>query len=393
MSRPSLGTASRVILGPLATAGWVYGQVQALRRWAYRRGWLASERAAVPVISVGNLVVGGTGKTPCVERVCRLLQDMGARPAVLSRGYRGSSTAAAAVVGDGERVLLGWQEAGDEPVLLARSLPGVPVVIGRDRRAAARKAVEAFGVDVLVLDDGFQHLRLRRDLDLVTVDARNPFGNGACLPRGLLREWPRALADADMVLLTRTRGLPPERIASLRGTVARYCPGIRILSTEHAPTGWVDLRTGELLPLEAVHGHKVLAFAGIGTPAAFFHDLKALGVRVVEGVPFPDHHPFTPEDRGKLVEWARLVHATALVTTEKDAVRLGTGLPGDLRYLALRIELRVHGEEVLAEALRRAAGLAPQGPPGHHGGAEERDGVPGGGAAGVPAGSATRRSR
>lgn len=373
-----------MILGPLAAAGWVYGQVQALRRWAYRRGWLRSERAPVPVISVGNLVVGGTGKTPCVERVCRLLRSMGARPAVLSRGYRGSSTAEAAVVGDGERVLLGWREAGDEPVLLARSLPGVPVVIGRDRRAAARKAVEAFGVNVLVLDDGFQHLGLRRDLDLITMDARNPFGNGACLPRGLLRECPRALADADMVLLTRTRGLAPERIASLKETVGRYCPGIPIVSTEHAPTGWVDLRTGEVLPLEAVHGHKVLAFAGIGSPAAFFHDLKALGVRVVEGVPFPDHHPFTPEDRGKLEEWARLVHATALVTTEKDAVRLGDDLPGDLRYLALRIELRVREEQILAAALRRAAGLAPDGPSGHHGLGPQRD---------EPAGSPTRRKR
>ncbi len=356
LSRPAVGPVSRLLAAPLSGAGWAYGQAQALRRWAYRRGWLRSEHPGVPVVSVGNLTLGGTGKTPCVERICRVLQGMGRRPAVLSRGYGGSASRSGAVVGDGRRVLADWTVGGDEPVLLARRLPGVPVLVGRDRRRTARRAVRELGADALVLDDGFQHLRLARDLDVVTIDARNPFGNGACLPRGLLREGLRALADAGLVVLTRTRGLPRGRVAALRETVDRYAPGVPVLTAEHRPAGWIGADGERMLEVEALRGEKVLAFAGIGNPAAFFEDLEALGLRVVDSVPFPDHHRFTAEDLGRLAEWGRLVNASALVTTEKDLVRLPRDLPEGVPWLALRIELELRPEGVLEAALRRCIG-------------------------------------
>ncbi len=344
LSRPALGWVSRLGLGPLAAAAWAYGRVQAARRWAYRRGLVPSWRAGAPVISVGNILVGGTGKTPCVEAVCRMLQDAGRRPAVISRGYGGRFDGPWAAVSDGDRVLMSPADAGDEPVLLADRLPGVPVLVGRDRRRPAREAVDRYGADVLVLDDGFQHLRLRRDLDVVTVDVRNPLGNGHCLPRGLLREGPSALADADVVLLTRTRGVAPDRIASVRRDLARYAPEAPILCTGHVPVGLVDLATGEQRPLDELVGRKVLAFAGIGYPGPFFREVEALGARVLEAVPFPDHHPYTRADLDQLERWSGLMNAQILVTTEKDAVRLRPLLPLRLPVLALRIAFQVDGD-------------------------------------------------
>ncbi|WP_025324365.1 tetraacyldisaccharide 4'-kinase [Deferrisoma camini] len=360
LSRPALGAGSRVLLAPLAAAGWGYAQIQAARRWAYRRGVLRSEDPGVPVISVGNVAVGGTGKTPCVERICRLLLARGVRPAVLSRGYGGRAEGPVTVVSDGRGEVADWRQAGDEPVLLARRLPEVAVVVGPDRRRTARVAVE-LGAQALVLDDGFQHLRLRRHLDVVTVDVQNPFGNGWCLPRGLLRESPRALADADLVLLTRTRGVPAGRIERTRELVGRYAPEAPILTTSHDPAGWTDLAGGGSLALEALRGRKILAFAGIGDPAAFFRDLDALGLRVVEAVPFPDHHPYSDEDREQLARWARLVNAEALVTTEKDAVRLAGPVPAGAPTYALAIRLRVDDEAVLETALDRAMKAAGKG--------------------------------
>ncbi|MDW7711964.1 MAG: tetraacyldisaccharide 4'-kinase [Deferrisomatales bacterium] len=341
LSRRAVGWVAEALFLPLSVPAWGYGKVQALRRWAYGRGLLRTEHPGVPVISVGNIAAGGTGKTPCVETVCRLLLAAGVRPAVLSRGYLGSLQGAAGVVSDGSRVRLSPESAGDEPVLLARRLPGVPVVVGRDRRETARLAVQRFGVEVLVLDDGFQHLPLARDLDVVLLDARHPFGNGYCFPRGLLREGPGALAEADLVLLTRTRRADSQRTEAVTAAVRRYNPSVPVLTTAHAPLAVVDLATGEVGPLESLRGLKVLAFAGIGTPEAFFRELGDLGAKVLQAVPFRDHHRYTPADVEQVTRWAGLMNAQALVTTEKDGVRLLGHLPLPLPVLALRIEMLV----------------------------------------------------
>ncbi len=351
LSRPSSGGVVRVVLFPLALAGWVYGQVQALRRWAYRRGVLSSVRPLVPVVSVGNVTAGGTGKTPCVQTVCRLLQQRGLRPAVLSRGYGGSLRGAVAAVSDGERVLLDADQAGDEPVMLAHTLPGVPIVVGARRSDGARLAVEELRAEVLVLDDGFQHLQLARDLDLVTVDARLPFANGHCFPRGLLRETPRALRDADLVLLTRTRRVEPRCIEATRREVERHVPDRPVLTSAHAPVALVDLANGAAHPLQRLQGLKILAIAGIGQPELFFQDLKDQGADVLQTVPYPDHHRFQPDEVAQLNQWAGLMNADAVVTTEKDGVRLREFLPLRVPVLALRIEVQVSDPGALARVL------------------------------------------
>ncbi|MBI5016717.1 MAG: tetraacyldisaccharide 4'-kinase [Deltaproteobacteria bacterium] len=362
LTRPAVGVGARLLLLPLTAAGWLYGRVGGLRRWAYRRGVLQAFRAPVPVISVGNVTAGGTGKTPCVEAVCRILLEAGLKPAVLSRGYGGRIPGPWAAVSDGETVLLPPEQAGDEPVLLARRLPGVAVLVGRDRRTTAREAVARYGAEVLVLDDGFQHLRLARDLDIVAVDVTNPWGNGHCLPRGLLRERPAALADAGLVLLTRTGRVDARRIDAVSGAVRRWNRRSPMLPSTHTPASLVDLAGGPPRPVTDLAGWKVLAFAGIANPAAFFQDLEALGARVVEAIPFPDHHPYTAADVQKLTEWAGLVHAQAAVTTEKDGVRLVPFLPQPLPILALGIELRVReGEEVFRARVLEAAGRPARG--------------------------------
>lgn len=356
LSRPAVGPGARLVLLPLTVAGWLYGWLATARRWAYRHGVFRAYRAPVPVLSVGNVTVGGTGKTPCVDAVCRILLEAGLKPAVLSRGYGGKIPGPWAAVSDGLEVLLNPEQAGDEPVLLARRLPGVPVLVGRDRRVTAREAVARFGAEVLVLDDGLQHLRLARDLDIVAVDVTNPWGNGHCLPRGLLREPLEALAAADLVLLTRAGRAEPGRVEAVSRVVRRFSREAPVLPSTHASARIVDLHGGETQPTQILAGLKVLAFAGIANPSAFFQDLEALGARVVEAVPFADHHAYTAADVKKLAEWAGLVNAQAAITTEKDGVRLAPFLPLALPTLALGIELEVlDGQEVFRSKVLEAA--------------------------------------
>jgi tetraacyldisaccharide 4'-kinase len=291
-----------------------------------------------------------------VEAVCGVVLDCGRQPAVLSRGYGGDLEGAVGVVSDGKRVLLGPEKAGDEPVLLARKLPGVPVLVGPDRRVTARQAVDQHGAQVLVLDDGFQHLRLARDLDIVTVDAREPFGNGHCIPRGLLREAPKALGDAGLILLTRTRSANPRRVDWAQDAVRRYNLEAPVLRTSYAAVDLVNLHGGEPQPPARLRDLKVLAFAGIGSPEAFFQDLNALGARVLEAIPFPDHHPYGAADVAQLESWARLMNVEALVTTEKDGMRLAPLLPLNLPLLVLRIEFRIEEEpETFRQLIREVS--------------------------------------
>lgn len=359
LTRPATGLPSRVALWPMAALAWLYGGLLAGRRWAYRKGLLPVYRSPVPVIAVGNLTAGGTGKTPCVEKICRILLEAGYRPAVISRGYGGRYRGSCATVADGARVLLGPEEAGDEPVLLARSLPGVPVLIARKRADGAREAVSRHGAQVLVLDDAFQHLRMGRDLDVVTVDAKYPLGNGYCFPRGLLRERPATLKEADLILLTRGTRLPPEVLERSRRLLRAHNGRAPILTAGHASARLTELNRGERAPPEWLRDRKVLAFAGIGAPSGFFGELENLGARVLEAVPFPDHHPYTRQDVQKLVEWAKLMNAEAMVTTEKDAVRLVREMPLEVPLLALGIEIVVQeGEAALAERILEVVSAA-----------------------------------
>lgn len=328
--------------------GAVFGATSALRVEAYRRGWLARHRLSGPVVSVGNLGVGGSGKTPLVRRVAELLRDEGEPVAVLSRGYGGRFAGEMLVVSDGASVLASAAEAGDEPVMLARALPGVVVAVGT-RRDAVGRAVEArFGRRVHVLDDGFQHLRLARDLDLVCLDVHDL--EDRPLPAGRLRERPAALARADLVMLTRLEAASEAELRALEGRIGPD----RTFRVERRVSGFTT-------PEGAAHDAPRRAFllAAIARPERFEQDAAAAGVTVAGRAFFRDHHRFRPHELASVAEQARRAGADAIVTTAKDVVRLEGTPPGGLPVVVLGIEARVADEPRLRERLlavvRRAA--------------------------------------
>jgi tetraacyldisaccharide 4'-kinase len=304
-----------------------------------------SSRAGVPVVSVGNVTVGGTGKTPLVASIASELRRLGARPAVVSRGYGGRAGSGPVIVSRGEGPLCDWRECGDEPHLLARRLAGVVVVVGSDRVAGASAARQA-GADAVVLDDGFQHRRLARDLDVVLVDGSNPFGNGKTLPAGILREPLEGLARADLLIVTRT---PPSlRRPELESEIRRYRPEGPLLYAGHEASGFVGA-SDEPAPAP----RRALAFCGIGNPDSFRGDLVARGVEVVGFDAFPDHHPYRDDELRALAAKARGLDAS-LVTTEKDLARctLPGGAAHEVPLLALRIDAVVHDRGTLLDRLR-----------------------------------------
>jgi len=331
---------------PLRALAGLFGAVVRMRNRYYDRP-SALHRAPVPVISVGNLTVGGTGKTPMVAWLARRLKEAGGRPAVVSRGYGGTSGRGPNVVSDGSGPGCGPDECGDEPFLLASSLPGVAVVVGHDRPAGA-DAAAGLGCDVVLLDDGFQHRRLARDLDIVLLDAAKPFGNGRLLPAGPLREPPSALARAGLVLVTRSGpgGVPVE----IERVVRSFQRDVPVLPAGHRRVGFFDA-TGESVEAPP----RAVLFCGIGSPELFRRDVEAEGVEVVAFEPGRDHRRYDEADLARLRACAAS-HGAVLITTEKDRVRLprkaadGEGPP----LLTLRIEAEPHDAEMLMGAVRRA---------------------------------------
>jgi tetraacyldisaccharide 4'-kinase len=288
------------------------------------------------VVSIGNLTLGGTGKTPLTMWVARWYQQQGWRVAVLSRGYGARPAARCRVVSSGGGPVLAWQEAGDEPYLLARALPGVPVLIGKDRYCTGRYACEQFGAQVVILDDGFQHHALQRDLDIVLIDASNPFGSGALFPRGILREPLPALRRAHAIVLT--------RVELARATLPALCQQIRQWNSQqpiyHLATvveALYQQSTHSAVELAALRQRRVVAFVGIGNPQAFVSTLAQLGVEVVTLFVFPDHHPYTREDWQTIVAAVNTQQAAYLITTDKDAVRLPAAWQASVPLYTLRI--------------------------------------------------------
>ncbi len=322
--------------GGLWAASVPYGWAARLRNQLYDQGWKEVRRAAVPVVSVGNLTLGGTGKTPCVEYLADFYRRAGRRVAILSRGYGGHGG------------------PNDEALVLAENLPGVPHLQGRDRAALAERAVAEHGCDLLLLDDGFQHRRLARDLDIVLIDGTQPWGHGYLFPRGLLREPRAGLGRAGVVALTRCDQAGPEQRARVRRTVARVAPDVPVVETVHRPVGLVN-HERVTRPVGDLAGRSVAAFCGVGNPAAFRATLQALGFDVVAFRAFPDHHDYPAADVAELDEWARrLPSGCACITTQKDLVKLRRPDLGGRELWALRIRLHVEsGQEALDRELRR----------------------------------------
>ena len=323
-------SAARLGLGVLA-AGYRVGV--AARGVAFDRGWKATHRVGVPMVSVGNLTLGGTGKTPMVEWAARWFRDQGARVAILSRGYGGSAG------------------LNDEGRVLEENLPDVPHLQGPDRVALALSAIEELESEALVLDDGFQHRRLGRDLDLVLLDALDPFGLGRMFPRGLLREPVSALRRADVVVLSRADVMGPADRAAVRKRADRAAGRpVAWVEARHAP---VDLlaHPGRSLPLADLAGRRVGAFCGIGNPEGFRHTLERLGVDVAGFRAFPDHHPYPAADVHDLSRWLGSIGADLALTTHKDLVKLRATALGAVPLAALRIGLDVtDGADALVAA-------------------------------------------
>jgi tetraacyldisaccharide 4'-kinase len=336
VSASSAGKRSRGLARlALRAVSWPYAAASRLRRRAYQGGLLARTVLPRPVLSVGNLTAGGTGKTPVVEWLVRDLAARGRRPAILSRGYAGA---------DG---------TNDEYRVLHANLPDVLHLQGPDRAARGTEAITR-GADCLVLDDGFQHLRLARDADLVLVDALNPFGTAPGRTPTLLREGPRALAAADAVILTRCDLTDPAALAALHARLEAAAPGVLRAEVDFAPTA-LERADGSREGPAALAGRAVFAFCAIGNPDAFVMALAALGARVCGTLFFRDHHWYTAGDLERVAAAARAAGAESVVATQKDCVKLTAGDRARLDAAALRIGTRFRaGEAAVREVVGRA---------------------------------------
>lgn len=331
------GKRDGLLLAGLQALSIGYGAALRLHLGAYRLGLARRLRLPALVVSIGNITVGGTGKTTATMAVARWLSERGKRAAVLSRGYRGSAERQALIVSEGVGPLVQPEVAGDEPYLIACALPGVSVVVGKDRRRTGRLAVARLGADALVLDDGFQYQRLVKDVEIALVDALAPFGYDFLIPRGLLREPATSLRRADAIWVTHSDLVRESDLRAIRERIEGYAPQARVRETRHAPVMLQRLADADELPPEAVRGQRLIALSGIGNPVAFRRTLEQIGAVVMEHVRFPDHHPYQAGEIRQLLA-DRAAKAEMIVTTRKDAVRIPAECVDD-RVWALAVEL------------------------------------------------------
>jgi len=305
-----------------------------LRNKLYDVGISDQHKLPCPVISVGNLAVGGTGKTPTVILIAGMLRDLGMRPAVLSRGYGGSAEESVNIVSDGKRVFMHPFAAGDEPVLMARALPGIPVLTGASRFDTGSYAISNLSANVLILDDGFQHRGLHRNVNIVLLDTNRPFGNGYMLPRGPLRETAKALERADAVI---RMGIPEKHAGT---TEPIPFPG-PIFNGYHHPRDVVQAGSGVAYPAPALRDRKICAFTGIGVPESFKSTLLGLHAHIQSFIPFPDHYRYKEHDLDDIRKTALRSSADFIITTEKDAIKLSEYKHFCDNLLVLRTEIRI----------------------------------------------------
>ena len=338
------GVAASALRGLLRVGEWFFAAAVRRRNGRYDRGSAAIVHVDVPVVSVGNLTLGGTGKTPLVCWLARWFSERGARVVVISRGY-GSTPG----------------KPNDEALELRQSLPDVPHLQNPDRVVAAHRAVAEFGAQMIVLDDAFQHRRIGRDLDIVLLDALAPFGFGHIFPRGTLREPVEGLRRAHAVILSRADMIEEASRNTLWETIRRYAPRAMCAEVIHAPKRLISA-AGVLSPLDSVRDQPVAAFCGIGNPAGFRNTLETCGCRVVGFREFPDHHGYSQVDVERLSAWAESLDAAVVLCTGKDLVKLSTDRLGRCPLWAVNIELEfLTGQETLESRLHA---LLPVGYPG-----------------------------
>ncbi len=339
--RRDAGFFCRILFYPLYLLSILYGAAIRIRLALYSSGLFKAREIGCKVVSVGNITVGGTGKTPTGEFIARRLNERGVKAAILSRGYKRKGKGIG-VVSDGHQLLLGPEEAGDEPYMLARRLKNVPVFVGADRYEAGRYALERLPLDVIILDDGFQHVRLKRDFDILLVDGEKGFGNAHLLPRGPLREPLTGMKRADIFLITKASS-DTGRIAD---SITDKQPEAAVFKSSYRPERLVSLRDGAKTGLDAISGHRVTALSAIANPSSFITLLSSLDCTLVSEISFPDHYSYTAKDMEGVEKKARAAGAEFILTTEKDAVKIERfkdkmGMP--IYYL--EIGLNMNGNE------------------------------------------------
>ena len=364
----------RTLLTPFS---WLYAVAVWMRHGLYSLGFFKTHVLPCTVISIGNIVVGGTGKTPAVMAIAKQLQKDGVRVAILLRGYKRRSNEQVTIVSDGEKLCCSAEESGDEAHMIARHLSGIPVIVGKRRYLAGEVALKRFNVEVLLLDDGFQHRQLARDVEILTVNATQPYGTGRLLPAGTLREPPTALQRADIILLTHTDtpSIPVrtetmlrlfsarnvERAGNLKGALKRLAPNALILESVHQPTHLYRLEgsctpvgglaESRILPDALLPGKRLLAVCGIANPDAFVTTLTRYCPETVELLAFPDHHIYTQADLGQIQHVRQEVEAELVVTTQKDEQKLAN-FAEHLPIVVLAVALVVtEGDDTLADVL------------------------------------------
>lgn len=318
----------------------IYGKIIDFRNALYDRGVFETHDLGARTISIGNITTGGTGKTPLVVYVANALHARGEKVCILTRGYGRENSKQRVLVSDGEKVLADVQQAGDEPLELAQKLLGKAIVIAdADRVAAAEWAKRRFGVTIFVLDDGFQHRKAKRDLDIVCVDATNPFGGGKLLPAGRLREPVDNLSRADTVVITRANLIDPSMISDLKLEILRSAPDASVFIAANA-----------IANAEEQVGKRVFAFAGIGNPESFFALLRGNNIDVIGTRIFADHHKYLPSDAADIDSAARSANANILATTQKDLVKL-SDLKFEIPIISVVLETEIENGDAFEELL------------------------------------------
>ncbi len=323
----------------------------------YANKVLETRRLNAPVISVGNLTVGGTGKTPCVAFLARFLRDAGHDVAILSRGYKRESEGLVEV-SNGKEILCEPNTSGDEPFLLAKLCPGARVVVDRDRYTAGKWLEDRAQISVFILDDGYQHIRLARDLNLLLINASEPLDQAKMIPFGRLREPLTEMRRADAVIITRSERSFDR--PAFENTIRRFArPNIPIFYAHHLMTGLTGLSEGARVDVSTFAGRSIAAVSGIARPESFVADLERLGMKIALRRDFDDHHRYSRQELLNIVEHAREAQAEAIITTEKDAANLPEGFanPSMLPFFAASIEFRCENEEELKNLVLQAIRL------------------------------------
>ena len=349
ISKETRGKRASCLRGLLRGLSVLFYVLVQMRLWLYKHRIVRARTLGCQVISVGNVTVGGTGKTPIVETFARSLQQKGRNVAILSRGYKSRKTPLwekllkrkewlPRVVSDGKRLLLNSDMAGDEPFMLASNLHNVAVVVDKDRVKAGKHAIRKLSCDTLVLDDGFQYLKLQNRLDIVLVDYTNPFGYGNVLPRGLLREPARNIKRAGFIFITKC---PPEGAPELKAKLRELNPHAEISECRHTSKYLQNIYTKEQFELDALRGKKVSAISGIAVPESFENGLRKLGAEIVHSAQYADHHRYTQQEIIETINQAKEAGAEMILTTEKDAVRFPLVERCDLPIIYLRVEIEM----------------------------------------------------